>query len=130
MTTATPAMMPQQRSKSTPVASPDAGAALKVFKTSVDKGNADEIRRCLIAWADAFYQDKKVLSLSQLSQHVGDTEFDALLQSLEQSIYSVGKDAEAFDKNALLAFVIQAHQKGSHNKKSKKDYGLPPLYKN
>jgi len=130
MTTATPAMMPQQRSKSTPVASPDAGAALKVFKTSVDKGNADEIRRCLIAWADAFYQDEKVLSLSQLSQRVGDTEFDALLQSLEQSIYSVGKDAKAFDKNALLAFVIQVHQKGSHNKKSKKDYGLPPLYKN
>jgi hypothetical protein len=130
MTTATPAMMPQQRSVKTRIVSPDANAALKVFKTSLDKGNAGEIRRCLIAWADAFYQDEKILSLSQLSQCVGDAEFDALLLSLEQSLYSGGKDTEAFDKNALLAFVIQVHQNGSHNKKSKKDYSLPPLYKN
>ena len=79
ISTATPAMMPQQkqRKQDKPV-SANANMALKVLKTAIDKGNAADIRRCLIAWAQAFYEDETLLTLSQLAQRSGKDELNAL----------------------------------------------------
>lgn len=129
MTTATPAMMPHQARVAARVVTADAGAALKVLKTSIDKGSPDEIKRCLIAWGDAYYPENKILSLTQLSQCVGDTAFENLVFKLEQALYSE-QQADAFDRNTLFQLVSDINKKGSKSKSSKKDYSLPPLYKN
>lgn len=121
--------MPHQARVAARVVTADAGAALKVLKTSIDKGSPDEIKRCLIAWGDAYYPENKILSLTQLSQCVGDTAFENLVFKLEQALYSE-QQADAFDRNTLFQLVSDINKKGSKSKSSKKDYSLPPLYKN
>ena len=139
MTTATPAMMPQQKTSKVSSVSLDRGMALKVLKTAIDKGKAGEIKRCLVTWGQAFYQDMTVLTLTQLEHRVADERFDALLFTLEQSLYrnhenNNKQDGDInkaeFNKDTLYKFVSQLHKKGNKRKNTKQDYGLPPLYKN
>ncbi len=135
VSTATPAMMPQkkQRKQDKP-ASVDAGMALKVLKTAIDKGNAADIKRCLIAWAQAFYEDETLLTLSQISRRADTDELNELLNHLEQSLYSdkTGESQEKgpADHKKLLSIISSLHKQGAVKGKSKNDYSLPPLYKN
>jgi hypothetical protein len=135
ISTATPAMMPQQkqRKQDKPV-SVNANMALKVLKTAIDKGNATDIRRCLIAWAQAFYEDETLLTLSQLAQRAGKDELNDLLKQLEQSLYSdisdKHQDKGQADHKALFSIISSLHKQGVVKGKTGKDYSLPPLYKN
>ena len=135
ISTATPAMMPQQkqRKQDKPV-SANANMALKVLKTAIDKGNAADIRRCLIAWAQAFYEDETLLTLSQLAQRAGKDELNDPLKQLEQSLYSDKSDKHQdkgqADHKALFSIISSLHKQGVVKGKTGKDYSLPPLYKN
>ncbi len=135
ISTATPAMMPQQkqRKQDKPV-SANANMALKVLKTAIDKDNAADIRRCLIAWAQAFYEDETLLTLSQLAQRSGKDELNDPLKQLEQSLYSDKSDNHQdkgqADHKTLFFIIISLHKQGVVKGKTGKDYSLPPLYKN
>ncbi|MDC1528554.1 BatD family protein [Gammaproteobacteria bacterium] len=135
VSTATPGMMPQQKQrKQDKPASVDANMALKVLKTAIDKGKAADIRHCLIAWGQAFYEDETLLTLSQLAQRANSDELNVLLKQLEQSLYSnnTGDSQEKGPMNhkALLSIISSVHKKGAAKGKVKNDYSLPPLYKN
>jgi len=135
VSTATPAMMPQkkQRKQDKPV-SVDAGMALKVLKTAIDKGNAADIKRCLIAWAQAFYENETLLTLSQISRRAGTDELNELLNQLEQSLYSDktegSQEQGPADHKKLLTIITSLHKQGGLKGRQKNDYSLPPLYKN
>jgi len=135
VSTATPSMMPQkkQRKQDKPV-SVDAGMALKVLKTAIDKGNAADIKRCLIAWAQAFYENETLLTLSQISRRAGTDELNELLNQLEQSLYSDktegSQEQGPADHKKLLTIITSLHKQGGLKGRQKNDYSLPPLYKN
>lgn len=129
MTIATPAMLPRQSASSHQAPPPSADSALKVLHTALAKGSPAEIKRCLIAWGKALYQDESLRTLAQLLNYSADSELAILLAELEKSLYSDGSVAEP-DRDRLEQVVNQVHKKGRPNKKAAKDYSLPPLYKN
>jgi len=129
MTTATPAMMPRKQTAARQPATPSADNALKVLRTAIASGSAAEIKRCLIAWGKALYQDKNLLTLGQLQQYSGDNDLDSQIELLEKSLYGNSDPVET-DRKTLEAIVQRLHKKGRTAGKQTRDYSLPPLYKN
>ena len=129
MTTATPAMMPRKTETTRTAPTPNADSALKVLRTAMSRGSAAEIKRCLIAWGKALYQDNTLLTLGQLLQNSGDAELAALLAELEKSLYSI-EAADGLDRSRLEQAVTRVHRLGRSSRNSSKEYSLPPLYKN
>lgn len=129
MTTATPGMLSRKADAvhSSPTANAD--TAFKVLKTALARGSAAEIKRCLVAWGKALYEDRNLLSLGQLVRYSGDADLEALLAELEKSLYSVGA-ADNLDRSQLEKVVSRIHRKGNNTRKTTTDYSLPPLYKN
>ncbi len=129
LTTATPAMIPRKSETTRAPASLNADSALKVLRTALSEGSGSDIKRCLIAWGKALYQDDTLLTLGQLIQQSDDTELAGLLAKLEKSLYSVDT-ADALDRNSLELVVNRIHRLGRGNRKTGNNYSLPPLYKN
>lgn len=129
MTTATPAMMSRKSATGHTPPPPSADKALAVLRTALDKGSPAEIKRCLIAWGKALYQDKTLLTLNQVVIYSGDNELTTLLKGLEKSLYSESNSVD-IDRKALESAVKRVHKADHSNRKSSKDYSLPPLYKN
>lgn len=130
VTTATPAMMPaNQRRDTTPQATPNADAALKILRTAITQDDPGDIKRCLIAWGKALFQDNSLMTLERIARQLGDDEFTALTRELEQSLYS-GESTSSFDAQKLDNIVSRLHKTGRTTNKVKHDYSLPPLYKN
>ena len=129
ITTATPAMLPPKRREQARAASPSADNALKVLKTAIARGTPVEVRRCLIAWGQALYQDPGLLTLSALARHCRDEELDGHIAALEHGSYSEGA-TQALNTAGLEAVVTRIHRLGNRRSSRKPDYSLPPLYKN
>ena len=126
--TATPTMM---RTEKKEVRQPAASAdmALKVLKTAVAKGDPSDIKRCILAWGQALFEDRNLITLGRIQARFSDNELDNALNSLEQSLYSL-KNAGGIDGELLINAVSRLHRKGKDVTKKKTDYSLPPLYKN
>lgn len=129
LTTATPAMLPPQRQGVQKAAPANADNALKVLKTALKQGTPVEIRRCLITWGQALFRDPTLMTLGSLGRYCADPELDPLLEQLEQSSYS-DTATDGFDAARLEAIVTRIHKQGGQVKQDKRDYSLPPLYKN
>lgn len=130
VTTATPAMLPANKQRDIkPQATPNADAALKILRTAITQGDGGDIKRCLIAWGKALFQDTSLMTLARIAQQFNDDEFNTLTQELEQSLYS-GEGANSFDAQNLDKIVSRLHKTGRTTNKDKHDYTLPPLYKN
>lgn len=129
ITTATPAMMPRNRELVTH-AKADPDIALKVLRAAIRQGDLGEIRRCLLTWGQALFEDRTLLTLARLGEYCGDSELAILLPGLEQSLYSE-KGAQQPDLEYLDKAVTRVHKAGGHKQASRqRDYSLPPLYKN
>lgn len=126
--TATPAMMNRDK-KTVHQAPPTADAALKVLKTALVKGDPGEIKRSMLAWGQALFQDSEVLTLSAIQAQFRDDELDRQVKLLEQSLYS-GESESVVDVDALTTIISRLHVEGKPAKNTKQDYNLPPLYKN
>ena len=129
MATATPAMVSHRTESTRQAPPPSADSALKVLRTALAQGNPAEIKRCLIAWGKALYQDHDLLTLGQIVRYSNDPELGDLLAQLEKSLYSVDA-ADNVDRNSLEQAVNRVHKQGRSVRKTNKDYSLPPLYKN
>lgn len=126
--TATPAMTRKEKKEvRQPPASAD--AALKVLKTAVAKGDPGDIKRCILAWGQALFEDHNLLTLGSIQAHFNDNELDNALYSLEQSLYSQ-ENAGEVDGELLINAISRLHREGKPVRKKKTEYSLPPLYKN
>jgi hypothetical protein len=126
--TATPTMTRKEKKEvRQPAASAD--MALKVLKTAVAKGDPSDIKRCILAWGQALFEDRNLITLGRIQARFSDNELDNALDSLEQSLYSL-KNAGGIDGELLINAVSRLHRKGKDVTKKKTDYSLPPLYKN
>ncbi len=112
--TATPAMTRKEKKEvRQPPASAD--AALKVLKTAVAKGDPGDIKRCILVWGQALFEDHNLITLGRIQACFGDNELDNALNSLEQSLYSLenagGIDGELLI-NAVSVFTVKAKLSG------------------
>ena len=126
--TATPAMLNREK-KTTHQVSPTSDAALKVLKTALVKGDPGEIKRSMLAWGQALFQDSEVLTLSAIQAQFHDEELNHQVKLLEKSLYS-GQSENLVDPDALTTVINRLHIEGKSEKNKKQDYNLPPLYKN
>jgi hypothetical protein len=128
VTTATPSMLPRYQEAEKPV-SKNAQTAFKILKTAIARGESTEIRRCLIVWGQALFQDNSLLTLTAISQRCQDKEFEKQILLLEEVVYKdIG--GKKLNTESLETTVNRLHKNGSKQKKSEKNYNLPPLYKN
>jgi len=127
-TTATPAMMNREK-KTVYQAPPTADAALKVLKTALAKGDPGEIKRSMLAWGQAMFQESEILTLSAIQSQFHDDELNRQVKLLERSLYSEQSES-LVDADALATVINRLHIEGKPQKNNKQDYNLPPLYKN
>jgi hypothetical protein len=128
VTTATPSMLPRHQELEKPV-SKNAQTAFKILKTAIDRGESMEIRRCLIVWGQALFQDNTLLTLTAISRRCQDEEFEKQILLLEEAVYK-NSDGKKLNTENLETTVNRLHKNGGKQKKSEKTYNLPPLYKN
>jgi len=127
-TTATPAMMNREK-KTVYQAPPTADGALKVLKTALAKGDPGEIKRSMLAWGQAMFQESEILTLSAIQSQFHDDELNRQVKLLERSLYSEQSES-LVDADALATVINRLHIEGKPQKNNKQDYNLPPLYKN
>jgi hypothetical protein len=129
LATATPAMFSSKKATSGQTPSMNADAALKVLRTALTQGTPAEIRRCLIAWGQALFQDASILSLNALARRCADDMFSSQLSALEASSY--GNNAgDVFTSKELEPVIMRLHKTRGKTASTGRDYSLPPLYKN
>lgn len=128
VTTATPSMLPRYQEAEKPV-SKNAQTAFKILKTVIARGESTEIRRCLIVWGQALFQDNSLLTLTAISRRCQDKEFEKQILLLEEAVYK-DIDGKKLNTESLETTVNRLHKNGGKQKKSEMNYNLPPLYKN
>ena len=128
VTTATPSMLPRYQEAEKPV-SKNAQTAFKILKTAIARGESTEIRRCLIVWGQALFQDNSLLTLTAISRRCQDKEFEKQILLLEEAVYK-DIDGKKLNTESLETTVNRLHKNGGKQKKSGKNYNIPPLYKN
>lgn len=109
---------------------PDLKKSYSVLKQACEQSNPTYIKRSLISWGQAYFQDRDILTLDNVKTAANNSDLDEVLTQLEQSLYSEQNTNEFNPKN--LFDEVKRLQKSGNKKavKIKANHSLPPLYKN
>lgn len=95
------------------------------FKAQFSTGELAPLRTALINWAQAFWNDKKLINLQLLCEKAGNPSLTEQLKKLDAEIYS--GHAQGFDPKTLLELISNLRRKKN---KTTAESQLQPLYKN
>jgi hypothetical protein len=126
-----PLRMPQQARTGTAMHESNtvgsADAALRVLKTACENSNLADIRKAVLKWGQASFNDSSLLTLEELARRCRDDQVAAGLNQLDAALY--GSHAGEFSGKTLYAAVADLHKRGIAQDTGTDKYGLPPLYR-
>lgn len=110
---------------------PELKTSYRLLQNACKQDNLSLIKRSLLSWGQAFYQNKSIITLDKLDHFAENTDLANLMSTLEKSLYSGEAGSSNFSSEALLATVSEIQKTGKKKpSKTGTDYSLPPLYKN
>lgn len=109
---------------------PDLDKSFKYFVRSCERNSPEDIRRALLCWGQAFYDNRNIRTLTQLKAYIRNPTVDALLYNLERTLYRPGGEEENFRSTQLLKEITAIHKEGRGQRENREDDALPPLYRN
>lgn len=110
---------------------PDIKTAYRLLKNACKQNNLIIIKRSLLNWGQAYFQNRNIITLDKLDYFTQSESLAKLMAILEKSLYSDQEDAQKFPAQDLLQEVANIQKLGKKESgKTLTDYSLPPLYKN
>lgn len=109
---------------------PGLDAAFQGLRQACERQDLKAMRQCVLAWGQAYFGNRGIRTLEHLKAYCGNPTLEALLFNLDQALYG-GDEAQAeFRCAQLFKEVSGIHESGRREQKRRKDYRLPPLYRN
>lgn len=108
---------------------PSVTAALKNLQRACREGDASGMRKALIQWAKAAWDEPRIATLAALDERAGDEELRRHLQALDARLYGQQDSAAPLDPAALHARVLALQKAGPGKAERRERYQLPPLYR-